>query len=32
MYRIGNGIDFHRLEVNPNRPLVLGGVECESEV
>ncbi|ABJ75047.1 2-C-methyl-D-erythritol 2,4-cyclodiphosphate synthase [Leptospira borgpetersenii] len=32
MYRIGNGIDFHRLEINPNRPLVLGGVECESEV
>lgn len=31
MYRIGNGIDFHKLEINPNRPLVLGGIECESE-
>ncbi|TGK34370.1 2-C-methyl-D-erythritol 2,4-cyclodiphosphate synthase [Leptospira gomenensis] len=31
MYRIGNGIDFHRLEINPDRPLILGGIECESE-
>ncbi|EMJ91742.1 2-C-methyl-D-erythritol 2,4-cyclodiphosphate synthase [Leptospira alstonii] len=31
MYRIGNGIDFHKLEINPDRPLVLGGIECESE-
>ncbi|EMK21326.1 2-C-methyl-D-erythritol 2,4-cyclodiphosphate synthase [Leptospira kirschneri] len=31
MYRIGNGIDFHKLEINPSRPLVLGGLECESE-
>ncbi|XDD49792.1 2-C-methyl-D-erythritol 2,4-cyclodiphosphate synthase [Leptospira sp. WS92.C1] len=31
MYRIGNGIDFHKLEINPERPLVLGGILCESE-
>ncbi|UOG60059.1 2-C-methyl-D-erythritol 2,4-cyclodiphosphate synthase [Leptospira noguchii] len=31
MYRIGNGIDFHKLEINPNRSLMLGGLECESE-
>lgn len=31
MYRIGNGIDFHKLEINLNRPLILGGIECESE-
>ncbi|RHX92699.1 2-C-methyl-D-erythritol 2,4-cyclodiphosphate synthase [Leptospira stimsonii] len=31
MYRIGNGIDFHKLEINAERPLVLGGIECESE-
>ncbi|EKT86611.1 2-C-methyl-D-erythritol 2,4-cyclodiphosphate synthase [Leptospira santarosai] len=31
MYRIGNGIDFHKLEINRTRPLILGGVECESE-
>ncbi|MFA4795996.1 2-C-methyl-D-erythritol 2,4-cyclodiphosphate synthase [Leptospira kirschneri] len=31
MYRIGNGIDFHKLEINPSRPLMLGGLECESE-
>ncbi|RHX95937.1 2-C-methyl-D-erythritol 2,4-cyclodiphosphate synthase [Leptospira yasudae] len=31
MYRIGNGIDFHKLEINPGRPLMLGGIECESE-
>ncbi|WP_061249556.1 2-C-methyl-D-erythritol 2,4-cyclodiphosphate synthase [Leptospira alstonii] len=31
MYRIGNGIDFHKLEINPDRPLILGGIECESE-
>ncbi|WP_017850805.1 2-C-methyl-D-erythritol 2,4-cyclodiphosphate synthase [Leptospira interrogans] len=31
MYRIGNGIDFHKLEINLNRPLMLGGLECESE-
>jgi 2-C-methyl-D-erythritol 2,4-cyclodiphosphate synthase len=32
MFRIGNGIDFHRLEVNPNRPFVLGGYVIESEL
>ncbi len=31
MYRIGNGIDFHKLEINAERPLVLGGIECQSE-
>jgi 2-C-methyl-D-erythritol 2,4-cyclodiphosphate synthase len=29
--RIGNGIDFHRLEKNPERPLILGGFFIESE-
>ncbi|MCB1159847.1 MAG: 2-C-methyl-D-erythritol 2,4-cyclodiphosphate synthase [Leptospiraceae bacterium] len=31
MYRIGNGIDFHRLELNENRPLILGAYIIESE-
>ncbi|WP_078124838.1 2-C-methyl-D-erythritol 2,4-cyclodiphosphate synthase [Leptospira alexanderi] len=31
MFRIGNGIDFHKLEINQDRPLMLGGIECESE-
>ncbi len=31
MFRVGNGIDFHRLEVNPNRSLILGGYIIESE-
>jgi 2-C-methyl-D-erythritol 2,4-cyclodiphosphate synthase len=31
MYRIGNGIDFHRLVLEPFRPLILGGVEIETE-
>ncbi|EMO52019.1 2-C-methyl-D-erythritol 2,4-cyclodiphosphate synthase [Leptospira noguchii] len=31
MYRIGNGIDFHKLEINSSRSLMLGGLECESE-
>ncbi|MCC5816588.1 MAG: 2-C-methyl-D-erythritol 2,4-cyclodiphosphate synthase [Leptospira sp.] len=31
MYRIGNGIDFHRLVLEPFRPLILGGVELETE-
>lgn len=30
-FRIGNGIDFHKLEFNPNRPLILGGYRIESE-
>lgn len=31
MYRIGNGIDFHKLVMEPFRPLILGGVEIETE-
>jgi 2-C-methyl-D-erythritol 2,4-cyclodiphosphate synthase len=31
MYRIGNGIDFHRLVLEPFRPLILGGLEIETE-
>ncbi|HMV41508.1 MAG TPA: 2-C-methyl-D-erythritol 2,4-cyclodiphosphate synthase [Leptospiraceae bacterium] len=30
-YRTGNGIDFHQLAVNPDRPLILGGYTIESE-
>lgn len=30
-YRVGNGIDFHQLAVNPDRPLILGGFTIESE-
>ena len=30
MYRIGTGIDFHKLELNAQRPLVLGGLEIPS--
>lgn len=30
-YRVGNGIDFHQLAVNPDRPLILGGYTIESE-
>jgi 2-C-methyl-D-erythritol 2,4-cyclodiphosphate synthase len=32
MYRIGNGIDFHKLEINPERPLLLGGFEISGEL
>ena len=32
MYRIGNGIDFHRLEENTNRPFLLGGFEIPTEL
>ncbi len=32
MYRIGNGIDFHKLEHNPERPLLLGGFEIPGEL
>ncbi|MCB1178686.1 MAG: 2-C-methyl-D-erythritol 2,4-cyclodiphosphate synthase [Leptospiraceae bacterium] len=32
MYRIGNGIDFHKLEINPDRPLLLGGFEIPGEL
>ncbi len=30
--RTGTGIDFHRLENNPGRPLLLGGVEVPGEL
>lgn len=32
MLRIGNGIDFHRLEVNPERPFILGGYIIPTEL
>ena len=32
MYRIGNGIDFHKLENNPDRPFILGGFEINTEL
>ncbi|MCB1143494.1 MAG: 2-C-methyl-D-erythritol 2,4-cyclodiphosphate synthase [Leptospiraceae bacterium] len=32
MLRIGNGIDFHRMETNPERKLLLGGVEIPSDL
>ncbi|TGL63541.1 2-C-methyl-D-erythritol 2,4-cyclodiphosphate synthase [Leptospira sarikeiensis] len=31
MYRIGQGLDFHRLETNEARPLILGGALIDSE-
>lgn len=31
MFRIGNGIDFHKLIHEPFRPLMLAGVEVKSE-
>ncbi len=31
MFRVGNGIDFHRLIQEPFRPLILAGVEIHSE-
>ncbi|TGK07623.1 2-C-methyl-D-erythritol 2,4-cyclodiphosphate synthase [Leptospira semungkisensis] len=31
MYRIGQGLDFHRLEINQERPLILGGALLDSE-
>ncbi|MDZ4728175.1 MAG: 2-C-methyl-D-erythritol 2,4-cyclodiphosphate synthase [Leptospira sp.] len=31
MIRVGSGIDFHRLIQEPFRPLMLAGVEVESE-
>ncbi|MDX1957946.1 MAG: 2-C-methyl-D-erythritol 2,4-cyclodiphosphate synthase [Leptospiraceae bacterium] len=31
MYRVGNGIDFHKLEINSERPLILGGYNIDSE-
>lgn len=31
MLRIGQGMDFHKLETNPARPLVLGGFLLDSD-
>ncbi|GBF51051.1 2-C-methyl-D-erythritol 2,4-cyclo diphosphate synthase [Leptospira ryugenii] len=31
MFRVGNGIDFHRLINEPFRPLMLAGVEVKSD-
>lgn len=31
-YRVGNGIDFHRLAIDPSRPLILGGYIIENEL
>lgn len=31
MFRIGNGIDFHKLVFEPFRPLMLGGVVIDSD-
>lgn len=31
MMRIGQGIDFHKLIIDPSRPLILGGYCIESE-
>jgi 2-C-methyl-D-erythritol 2,4-cyclodiphosphate synthase len=30
-YRVGNGIDFHKLALDATRPLILGGYTIESE-
>lgn len=30
-YRVGNGIDFHKLAIDKDRPLILGGYRIESE-
>jgi 2-C-methyl-D-erythritol 2,4-cyclodiphosphate synthase len=30
-FRIGNGIDFHKLEINSNRNFILGGYKIETE-
>ena len=32
MYRMGNGLDFHILEINPERPFLLGGYEIETDL
>lgn len=32
MFRIGNGIDFHKLVMERIRPLILGGVEIDTEL
>ncbi|MCE9499341.1 MAG: 2-C-methyl-D-erythritol 2,4-cyclodiphosphate synthase [Leptospira sp.] len=31
MYRVGNGIDFHKLEINGARPFILGGYIIDTE-
>ncbi|EQA43934.1 2-C-methyl-D-erythritol 2,4-cyclodiphosphate synthase [Leptospira broomii serovar Hurstbridge str. 5399] len=31
MFRIGQGLDFHKLELNSSRPLILGGATIDSE-
>lgn len=31
MFRVGNGIDFHKIIHEPFRPLVLAGIEINSE-
>ncbi|WCL48552.1 2-C-methyl-D-erythritol 2,4-cyclodiphosphate synthase [Leptospira sp. GIMC2001] len=31
MFRIGNGIDFHKLVHEPMRPMILGGLHIDSE-
>ena len=31
MYRIGNGLDFHKITLDQNKPLVLGGAIIDSE-
>jgi 2-C-methyl-D-erythritol 2,4-cyclodiphosphate synthase len=31
MFRIGNGIDFHQLVMERIRPLILGGMEIDTE-
>jgi 2-C-methyl-D-erythritol 2,4-cyclodiphosphate synthase len=31
MFRVGNGIDFHKIIHEPFRPLVLAGIEIKSE-
>lgn len=31
-FRIGNGIDFHKLETNLSRPLILGGHTIETDL
>ncbi len=32
MYRMGNGLDFHILEINPGRPFLLGGYEIKTDL
>jgi 2-C-methyl-D-erythritol 2,4-cyclodiphosphate synthase len=32
MYKIGQGIDFHLLETNPERPFLLGGYSLDTDL